>query len=114
MTTTRIGRHLAAVVAPFKPDLSLDESALRRVCRHVLELEGIDGLVVNAQQIILTIDPRTGECNPAASLPVIPDFHFLIRVCIKPRNQHLLQETVIDIQGEACRQLHCPMCQCSD
>jgi 4-hydroxy-tetrahydrodipicolinate synthase len=44
----RVGRHLAAVVVPFKDDLSIDEPAFRRVCRHVLEVEGIDGIVVNA------------------------------------------------------------------
>jgi len=48
MPKTDVGKHLAAVVAPFKSDLSLDEHALRRVCRHVLELGGIDALVVNA------------------------------------------------------------------
>ena len=48
MPKIAVGKHLAAVVAPFKTDLSLDERSLRSVCRHVLELVGIDALVVNA------------------------------------------------------------------
>ncbi len=48
MQKIAVGKHLAAVVAPFKSDLSLDERSLRSVCQHVLELGGIDALVVNA------------------------------------------------------------------
>ncbi|MFQ5802737.1 MAG: dihydrodipicolinate synthase family protein [Candidatus Methylomirabilales bacterium] len=48
MTEMQVGRHLAAVIAPFKTELSLDEHALRRLCQHVLKSDGIDGLVVNA------------------------------------------------------------------
>ena len=44
----RAGRHLAAVVAPFRKNLSPDEPALRQVCRNLRKLDGIEGLVVNA------------------------------------------------------------------
>ncbi len=59
MPKTDVGKHLAALVAPFKSDLSLDEHALRRVCRHVLELGGIDALVVNAHAS--EVDSMTSE-----------------------------------------------------
>ncbi len=59
MPKSNVGNHLAAVVAPFKSDLSLDEHALRRVCRHVLELGGIDALVVNAHAS--EVDSMTSE-----------------------------------------------------
>ncbi len=59
MPKTDVGKHMAAVVAPFKSDLSLDEHALRRVCRHVLELGGIDALVVNAHAS--EVDSMTSE-----------------------------------------------------
>ncbi len=48
MAKIAVGKHIAAVVAPFKSDLSLDERSLRSVCQHVLELDGMDALVVNA------------------------------------------------------------------
>jgi dihydrodipicolinate synthase/N-acetylneuraminate lyase len=59
MREMRARRHLAAVVAPFRKNLSLDEQALRQVCRHVLKLDGIDGLVVNAHAS--EVDSLTGE-----------------------------------------------------
>lgn len=48
MSVTSIGRHLAALVVPFKANAEIDESALRRVCQFMLKVDGIDGLVVNA------------------------------------------------------------------
>lgn len=48
MTRPRIGRHLAALVVPFKADYSVDEDAFRSLCRFMLKVDGIDGLVVNA------------------------------------------------------------------
>jgi 4-hydroxy-tetrahydrodipicolinate synthase len=43
-----IGRHLAAVIAPFMPDFAINEASFRAVCRHVMDMPGIDGIVVNA------------------------------------------------------------------
>jgi len=43
-----IGRHLAALVAPFKENSDIDESSLRQLCQYMLKVDGIDGLVVNA------------------------------------------------------------------
>jgi dihydrodipicolinate synthase/N-acetylneuraminate lyase len=43
----QVGKHLAALVMPFKSNLILDEKALRRACQHVLKADGIEGLVVN-------------------------------------------------------------------
>jgi 4-hydroxy-tetrahydrodipicolinate synthase len=48
MSSSPIGRHLAALVVPFKADSGVDDSALRNLCRHMLKVDGIDGLVVNA------------------------------------------------------------------
>lgn len=48
MAGSNIGRHLAALVVPFKDSLEIDESAFRRVCQHMLKVDGIDALVVNA------------------------------------------------------------------
>lgn len=48
MTRPRIGRHLAALVVPFKDDSSIDDDAFRNLCRFMLKIDGIDGLVVNA------------------------------------------------------------------
>jgi dihydrodipicolinate synthase/N-acetylneuraminate lyase len=46
-------------VVPFKSNLSLDEEGLRRVCKHLLKLDGIDGLVVNAHAS--EVDSLTNE-----------------------------------------------------
>lgn len=48
MDRTAIGRHLAALVVPFRESLEVDYERLRAVCRRMLEVDGIDGLVVNA------------------------------------------------------------------
>lgn len=48
MSRPRIGRHLAALVVPFKSNSDIDEAALKRVCKFMLDVDGIDGLVVNA------------------------------------------------------------------
>src|SRR5690606_23693346 len=48
MDRSAVGQHLAAVVVPFASNLSVDQEGLRAVCRHVLKVEGIDGVVVNA------------------------------------------------------------------
>lgn len=48
MNRPRIGRHLAALVVPFRSDSSIDDDAFRHLCRHMLAVDGIDGLVVNA------------------------------------------------------------------
>lgn len=48
MPIPTIGRHLAALVVPFKANSDIDEAALRQLCQHMLQVDGIDGLVVNA------------------------------------------------------------------
>jgi len=48
MTQPVVGRHLAALVVPFTASLEIDDRALRAVCREMLAIEGIDGIVVNA------------------------------------------------------------------
>lgn len=48
MVESPVGRHLAALVVPFKESLEIDEAAFRSVCQHMLKVKGIDGLVVNA------------------------------------------------------------------
>ncbi|VTY37547.1 4-hydroxy-tetrahydrodipicolinate synthase [Xylophilus ampelinus] len=48
MTRPRIGRHLAALVVPFNADSSIDEASFRKLCQYMLAVDGIDGLVVNA------------------------------------------------------------------
>jgi 4-hydroxy-tetrahydrodipicolinate synthase len=46
--SAQIGRHLAAIVVPFKDTLDIDEPAFRKHCRDMLAIAGIDGIVVNA------------------------------------------------------------------
>jgi dihydrodipicolinate synthase/N-acetylneuraminate lyase len=48
MNESTVGRHLAALVVPFKDSLEIDEAALKSVCQHMLKVDGIDALVVNA------------------------------------------------------------------
>jgi len=48
MAQQQFAKHLTAVVAPFAEDDTIDEHALRAVCRHALDVNGVDGLVVNA------------------------------------------------------------------
>jgi len=48
MSVPNIGRHLAALVVPFKANSDIDDVALRRLCQHMLSTDGIDALVVNA------------------------------------------------------------------
>ncbi|TAM04478.1 MAG: dihydrodipicolinate synthase family protein [Pusillimonas sp.] len=48
MTRPHIGRHLAALVVPFKENSDIDDAALRSLCQSMLKVDGIDGLVVNA------------------------------------------------------------------
>lgn len=48
MSRPPIGRHLAALVVPFKDNSDIDEAALRQLCKFMLQVDGIDGLVVNA------------------------------------------------------------------
>jgi len=48
MAKSPIGRHLPALVVPFKDNLEVDVPAFQRVCEHMLGVDGIDGLVVNA------------------------------------------------------------------
>ena len=48
MSRPSIGRHLAALVIPFKENFDIDDSALRQLCQFMLKVDGIDGLVVNA------------------------------------------------------------------
>jgi 4-hydroxy-tetrahydrodipicolinate synthase len=48
MTRPNIGRHLAALVVPFNADSSIDEVSFRKLCQYMLAVDGIDGLVVNA------------------------------------------------------------------
>lgn len=45
---SQIGRHLVAVVVPFKDTLEIDEPAFLKVCRNMLDVTGIDEIVVNA------------------------------------------------------------------
>jgi 4-hydroxy-tetrahydrodipicolinate synthase len=48
MADSLLGRHLAALVVPFKQSMEVDEAAFRAVCQHMLKVNGIDALVVNA------------------------------------------------------------------
>ncbi|QIM48713.1 dihydrodipicolinate synthase family protein [Pusillimonas sp. DMV24BSW_D] len=48
MSRLKIGRHFAALVVPFTDSGEIDEPAFRKVCRFMLDVDGIDGLVVNA------------------------------------------------------------------
>lgn len=48
MSRPNIGRHLAALVVPFKSNFEVDDAALRQLCQFMLKVDGIDGLVVNA------------------------------------------------------------------
>jgi 4-hydroxy-tetrahydrodipicolinate synthase len=48
MNHSPVGRHLAAMIVPFKESMEIDEDALRTLARRMLRLPGIDGLVANA------------------------------------------------------------------
>lgn len=43
-----IGRHFAALVVPFKDNGDIDDGAFRKVCHFMLDVDGMDGVVVNA------------------------------------------------------------------